>query len=195
MTLFLISSVKAWKRGQTPPNNSYNRAPNNGSYSNNFNPPDRNNYTPLHNSSSNHRCNSSGNVSNPYKSKPNNPYSRPNQSGGSNSSSGQYASEILRNSSKNAHDSTQQIQPLGTSSHAGQTQNRTWGSARNQRQFGTAVDISVDYSSSTSPKFSAKTNRVSLGTPASKNANDESSVSSASSDDDIISFDIFGKGK
>lgn len=117
----------------------------------------------------------------------------------------QYASEMLQNNDNVRGISGQQTQSYGSSQHqnqpyssSGQNQNRTWSNARNHRQFGTAVDISVDYSASTSPKFTsskASSNRVSLGTPATSTGDDESSASSSSSDDEIISFDIFGKGK
>lgn len=205
MCHFLITNT-AWKRGQTPYNGgSYNKnnSSNNGSYSSHFNPPsNRNNYT----------------VSNPYKSKPANPYqnrSTGNLSSHNGRTSHQYASEMLRNAGDNASSgkqtqsygsTSQKTQPNGSTTHQTQSygssgqhhQNRTWSSARNQRQFGTAIDISVDYStSSTSPKFSSSksSHRVSLNTPLCSAGTDNSSVSSASSGDDIISFDIFGKGK
>ena len=221
MCHFLITNT-AWKRGQTPYNGgSYNKnnSSNNGFYSSHFNPPsNRNNYTPLHNSSSSTYRSSSCNVSNPYKSKPANPYqnsSTGNLSSHTGRTSHQYASEMLRNTGDNASSGkqtqsygslSQKTQPNGSTTHQIQSyqssgqqhQNRTWSSARNQRQFGTAIDISVDYStSSTSPKFSSSksSHRVSLNTPLSSAGNDNSSVSSASSGDDIISFDIFGKAK
>ena len=166
-----------WKRGHTPTNN--------GSYNNHFNPPPADNFhTPLHNSNS--FGNSSGSVSNPYKSQLFNPYR--NQSTNNtqcNTFHHQYATNVLRNAAK-------------TGSSSQQTQNKKWGSVKNQRQFGTAIDVSTDYTLCTSPKFSSDnkcSNRVSLDTTVTPAGNDDSSVSSASSDDDVISFDIFGKGK
>lgn len=179
----------------------YNRnTSNSGSFSSHFNPPTENNNirTPLYNSS-----NTGGNaVQNPYKSKPSNPYvnrsgNQDNNQGRPNGSSCHYASEILRDESNDPGGSTHQNQgSLSQPSYGSSNQNRSRSSARNQRQFGTAVDISVDYYASTSPNLnSAKTNRVSLNTPITSGGTDESSVSSSSSGEDMISFEIFGNKK
>jgi hypothetical protein len=86
-----------------------------------------------------------------------------------------------------------------------QNQNRTWSSVRNQRQFGTAIDLSVDYSGSRLAKNVEPGWKVALSctspgkilessnAPVSASVDDLSVSSSSSSDDDIISFDIFGK--
>jgi hypothetical protein len=198
--------MSAWKRGQTPSNSSYNRnTSNNGAYASNFNPPPE--YTPLHNSSNQtYRGNSNGPVSNPYKTKPSNPYQNrtPGNQGvqdgrSSTTSLHQYASEMLRNNTTSRQNtSTSTDYSYGSS---WQPQNRSWSNNRNQRQFGTAVGVSVDYSASkmtdSTPKYGSSytpaTNRTSLDTPLSSGGGDDSSVSSSSSGDDIISFDIFGK--
>lgn len=110
-------------------------------------------------------------------------------------SSHQYASEVLKNSSAD----------YVCVSSGQQNQNRTWSSVRNQRQFGTAIDLSVDYSGSqwaenveperkVAPSCSSPGKiRESSNVPVSASVDDSSVSSSSSSDDDIISFDIFGK--
>ncbi|KAL7485229.1 hypothetical protein ACHAW6_010819 [Cyclotella cf. meneghiniana] len=160
-------------------------ASNSGSYSCHFNPPPEYNHTALHkaNNPPNAESLNSSVVSNPYKSKPSNPYqSRPMVNHGAHtarantSTSHQYASEVLKNSGQ-------------------QNQNRTWSSIRNQRQFGTAIDLSADYSGSQWAETVEPGRKILESSNAQVFASvDDLSVSSSiSSDDDIISFDVFGK--
>ena len=176
LSIYLFFLQPAWKT---------RNASNSGSYSCHFNSPPEYNHTALHkaNNPPNAESLNSSVVSNPYKPKPSNPYqSRPMVNHGAHtarantSSSHQYASEVLKNSGQ-------------------QNQNRTWSSIRNQRQFGTAIDLSADYSGSQWAETVEPGRKILESSNAQVFASvDDLSVSSSiSSDDDIISFAVFGK--
>lgn len=201
------------------------------SYTSNFNPtPDntKSNNRQFNTPAASDRYGSSGAVTNPYKKnrteRPN-PYhnrstennnhrgSIPYNSGrGStgNAATGpshQYASDLMLMDTEYTPPPVQnQFQNNRTystqNSHRGGSSNK-----RNQRQFGTAVELSVDCSSagmnymeprsSTFSSTSQSTSyRSSVGSTAKATlggSDDHSDSSSSSSDDDIIEFSVFGK--
>ena len=152
-----------------------------------------NNTSPTNEPSSKHQESSRvGVVTNPYNKQANRKTPTSNatqtQNGDNNMQSGEGRNIVLPYASSISHGITPEF-------HQGRRNNeRTTqqhhphhgGYVRNQRQFGTSVGISIDsgaiYKSSSSIKYTMA------------NTDDsESDVSSASSDEDILSFNIFGK--
>ncbi len=150
-------------------------------------------HTPTTEPSSGHKQSSRGGVvPNPYNKQANRKTPTLNapqtQNGDKNMQSGEGGDVVIPYASVISHGITPEIHQGRRSSErtTQQQQPHHGGYVRNQRQFGTSVGISIDSGAMNESSSSTKY--------ATANTDDsESDVSSASSDEDILSFNIFGK--
>ena len=112
-----------------------------------------------------------------------------------------YASNMMTHGiTPEFHQGQQRNREINTQHHHHHHPHRHGGYVRNQRQFGTSVGVSIDSGVMDAPRTTSLSSTTPLSYPPSStkymaNTTEDSlsDASSASSDEDILSFNIFGK--